>query len=62
MREQGIKAEIDEDKQRIKILTQNDIIEYNKQKKVNEESIASNKREIEERTKLLSKLEEKQIN
>ncbi len=36
LREQGIKAEIDEDKQRIKILTQNDIIEYNKQKKVNE--------------------------
>ena len=58
LREQGIKAEIDEDKQRIKILTQNDIIEYNKQKKVNEESIANNKREIEERTKLLSKLED----
>ena len=29
LREQGIRAEIDEDKQRVKILTQNDIIEYN---------------------------------
>ena len=58
MREQGIKAEIDEDRQRIRILTQNDITEYNKQKKVNEESIAKNREEIEQRTKLLSKLEE----
>ena len=58
LREQGIKAEIDEDRQRIRILTQNDITEYNKQKKVNEESIAKNREEIEQRTKLLSRLEE----
>ena len=54
LREQGIKAEIDEDGKRIKILTQNDILEYNKRQQVISESIAKNKEDIETRTKLLN--------
>ena len=58
LREQGIKAEIDEDKKRIRILTQNDIIEYNKTKEVNLDSIKTNREEIEQRTKLLNLTDE----
>jgi len=58
LREQGIKAEIDEDKKRIRILTQNDITEYNKSKSINEQSIAKNREEIEQRTKLLNLTDE----
>ena len=67
LREQGIRAEIDEDKQRVKILTQNDIIEYNRQREVNNQSIQNNRDEIEQKTKLLNltdeelKLKEKNI-
>ena len=43
LREQGIKAEIDEDGKRIRMLTQNDIVEYNRQRQVNDESIAKNR-------------------
>ena len=58
LREQGIRAEIDEDKQRVKILTQNDIIEYNRQREVNNQSIQNNRDEIEQKTKLLNLTDE----
>lgn len=60
LREQGIKAEIDEDGKRIRMLTQNDIVEYNRQRQVNDESIAKNREDIETRTKLLN-LTDKQL-
>ena len=58
LREQGIKAEIDQEKGRIKLLTQNDILEYNKEKQINEESIRTNKEDIETRLKLLNLTDE----
>ena len=58
LREQGIKAEIDGDTGRLKILTQNDIIEYNKQREVNNQSIQNNREQIEQRLKLLNLTDE----
>ena len=58
LREQGIRAEIDEDKQRVRILTQNDILEYNRQREVNNQSIQNNRDEIEQKTKLLNLTDE----
>ena len=58
LREQGIRAEIDGETNRLKILTQNDILEYNKEKQVNEESIKTNKEQIEQRLKLLNLTDE----
>ena len=58
LREQGIRAEIDEDKQRVRILTQNDIIEYNREREVNNQSIQNNRDEIEQKTKLLNLTDE----
>ena len=58
LREQGIKAEINGETGRLKILTQNDIIEYNKQREVNNQSIQNNRDEIETKTKLLNLTDE----
>jgi len=58
LREQGIRAEIDGETNRLKILTQNDILEYNKEKQVNEESIKTNREQIEQRLKLLNLTDE----
>lgn len=58
LREQGIKAEIDENGKRVRLLTQNDIIEYNKQREVNNQSIENNRSEIEQKTKLLNLTDE----
>ena len=58
LREQGIKAEIDGETGRLKILTQNDIIEYNKQREVNNQSIENNREQIEQRLKLLNLTDE----
>ena len=58
LREQGIKAEIDEDGKRVRLITQNDIIEYNKQREVNNQSIENNRAEIEQKTKLLNLTDE----
>jgi len=54
LREQGIKAEIDEERNVISIITKERLKELEKEKEINKQSIENNKREIEERQKLLN--------
>jgi len=54
LREQGIRAEIDEERNVISIITKERLKELEKEKEINKQSIENNKREIEERQKLLN--------
>ena len=54
LREQGIRAEIDESTNTVKIITKERLRQLEAEKEVNLESIETNKREIEERQKLLN--------
>jgi len=54
LREQGIRAEIDEERNVISIITKERLKELEKEKQTNKESIETNKKEIEERQKLLN--------
>ena len=54
LREQGIRAEIDENRNVISIITKERLKELEKEKQTNKESIETNKKEIEERQKLLN--------
>ncbi len=58
LREKGIRAEINERGDAIKILTQKEIQAYEKDRKENLKSIEKNKEEIETRTEILNNLKE----
>ena len=61
LREQGIKAEIDEELGRIKILTKLEIQEYKDRQVQIAQSIENNKQTIEEQTKVLNSLTEEKV-
>ena len=57
LREKGIKAEIDQNGKKINILTQQEIKSYEKEKAVNEKSIETAQKEIQERLTIINQLE-----
>jgi len=58
LREKGIRAEINERGNAINILTEKEIKQYEIQRLQNQKSIETNQKEIEERIKLINKLED----